>query len=58
MVTDKTWGHATDGCGVCCGYRGVHFSPDPAGVSLQFQEGVDPTGINACSSGTSIVGAL
>lgn len=56
VVTDKTWGHATYGCGVCCGYRGVYFSPDPVGVPVAFSSGVEAMGINACTSGDSNVG--
>ncbi|MBV9760722.1 MAG: hypothetical protein JO340_09165 [Acidobacteriaceae bacterium] len=54
-MTDKTWGHATYGCAVCCGYRAVYFSPDPAGVPIEDNTGVNVMGMDACSSGTANV---
>lgn len=55
VVTDKTWGHATYGCMVCCGYRAVYFSPDPTGIPVATNGGVAAMGMDACTSGTAVV---
>lgn len=53
VVTDKTFGHATYGCMVCCGYGGDAGAPflieDPTGVSIQQSSPVDVYANNACS---------
>jgi hypothetical protein len=55
VVTDKTYGHATYGCMICCGYRGVSFNPDPVATYVDGVATVNAIGYNACGSGTSIV---
>lgn len=52
VVTDKTWGHATYGCMVCCGYNGdggFGLIEDPTWLTVGFTNGVDAWGNNACS---------
>lgn len=51
VVTDKTYGHATYGCMVCCGYRGASFNPDSVAAGVGNSSGLDAEGLNACSSG-------
>jgi hypothetical protein len=55
VVTDKTFGHATYGCMICCGYRGVSFNPDPFDTYVSGASSVNAIGYNACGSGTSVV---
>jgi hypothetical protein len=55
VITDKTYGHATYGCMVCCGYRGVDFNVDPVDALLNGVTDFSTIGYNACGSGTSNV---
>jgi hypothetical protein len=55
VVTDKTFGHATYGCMVCCGYRAVDFNVDPVATLLGATTDFTAIGYNACGSGTSNV---
>jgi hypothetical protein len=53
VITDKTFGHATYGCMVCCGYGGDAGLPflveDPTGVDVANTNYVDVYGTNACT---------
>ena len=50
MITDKTFGHATYGCVICCGYRPGGLTPDPAGVVLGFTDNVGIDGTDTCGN--------
>jgi hypothetical protein len=55
VITDKTYGHATYGCMICCGYNGSSFgvlpylSPDPLTVNVSDSGFVSAYGTNGCS---------
>lgn len=53
VVTDKTYGHATYGCMMCCGYGGDAGVPyliaDPTGVAVSQTSGLDAFATNACN---------
>ena len=53
VITDKTYGHATYGCMVCCGYGGDAGKPfiveDPTGLAVSSTTSVDVYGTNACT---------
>ena len=52
VITDKTFGHATYGCMVCCGYGGdnqPYLDPNPVQVPLNGSAVVGVVGINSCS---------
>jgi len=34
IIVDKTWGHLTYGCMICCGYGPAGLDPDPLGLPL------------------------
>lgn len=53
VVTDKTYGHATYGCMICCGYRGVQLNPNPILTFTGGFAGFNPVGTNACGGGTT-----
>jgi hypothetical protein len=55
VVTDKTYGHATYGCMVCCGYRSAVFDQNPIDALLNGVTGFSTIGYNACGSGTTNV---
>jgi hypothetical protein len=42
VVTDKTYGHATYGCMICCGYGGAALFADP---TLALVDGTAPVGV-------------
>jgi len=50
VITDKTFGHATYGCVICCSYRPGGFAPDPAGVVLGFTDNVGIDGTDTCGN--------
>ena len=52
VVTDKTYGHATYGCMICCGYRNVQINPNPVSTFLNGSVGFSPQGTDYCG-GTS-----
>lgn len=52
VVTDKTFGHATYGCMVCCGYNSgnvIKLIEDPTFVDVSSRKYVDAYATNACS---------
>jgi hypothetical protein len=55
VITDKTYGHATYGCMICCGFSGAAFGvppyllDDPEGVDVSSTAYMDAYGTNACS---------
>ena len=53
VITDKTYGHATYGCMICCGYGGdagpVGISPSPAFVGVGSSGDFNVYGDNACN---------
>jgi hypothetical protein len=53
VVTDKTYGHATYGCMICCGYGGDAGPPfliaDPTGVAVADSTYADVYSVNACT---------
>ncbi|MGH9597016.1 MAG: hypothetical protein ACRD3K_09485, partial [Edaphobacter sp.] len=53
VVTDKTYGHATYGCMICCGYGGDAGPPfliaDPTGVAVAGSTYTDVYSVNACT---------
>lgn len=53
VITDKTYGHATYGCMVCCGYVGdagaAYFVGDPTNMVTSRLEDVDEYLMNACN---------
>jgi hypothetical protein len=51
VLTDKTYGHATYGCMVCCDYRGAELLPAIAYVGVDEEGGIDVQGMNACGGG-------
>ena len=51
VVTDKTYGHATYGCMICCGYRAAQFNPDPVIVGVDDEGNLEAEGLNACTGG-------
>lgn len=53
VVTDKTWGHATYGCMVCCGFTGVYFNPFDAIAGIGGSVTLVVLGRNSCSGGTA-----
>ena len=50
VITDKTFGHATYGCMICCGYGGPYFNPDPGLAAVGASSGVDVYGTDACTA--------
>ncbi len=48
VVTDKTFGHATYGCMICCGYRGAFFDQNPIIANLSGGTLFNAIGYNAC----------
>lgn len=51
VVTDKTYGHATYGCMICCGYRVAEFNPNPVFASIGDFSALDAEGTSACTGG-------
>ncbi len=56
VITDKTFGHATYGCMICCGYTGdaggVYLDPNPLVLNVGETGSTNPNGTNQCN-GTS-----
>jgi hypothetical protein len=50
VITDKTYGHATYGCIICCGYNPTGFDPDSAWTGLEATTGVNAMGTNTCTN--------
>ncbi len=57
VVTDKTYGHATYGCMICCGYGGgaSYFLEDPTGVAVSGTRSLDAYAENACTGNSDNV---
>ena len=50
VITDKTYGHATYGCIICCGYDSTGFDPLTAYTGLDATTGVSAMGTNTCTN--------
>jgi hypothetical protein len=48
VIYDKTYGHATYGCGSCCGYVGTELWYNPLGVPLSSTSGQGVYGHDKC----------
>jgi hypothetical protein len=58
VITDKTFGHATYGCGSCCGYDDSYLLPDPLIGPMGSGGGYTVYGVNACTGqGIALGGA-
>lgn len=60
VITDKTFGHATYGCMVCCGVAANDFGlpfilADPTSVGVNETQPVDEYGYNACTSAPEFI---
>lgn len=59
VITDKTFGHATYGCMMCCGFGGDAGAPylveDPTGVGVAETTGVNVYAANACTGGPQAI---
>lgn len=51
VVTDKTYGHATYGCMVCCGYRAAAFVPSASFTTIDGSSYLGLQGLDACGNG-------
>ena len=62
VITDKTFGHATYGCMVCCGYSGdagpAFLINDPTQVGISQTVDVGVYAPNACSGSVDFVGGF
>jgi hypothetical protein len=60
VITDKTYGHATYGCMVCCGYPqdsgGPFILANPTGVAVADSTYADVYGVNGCTGNADWVG--
>ena len=50
VITDKTYGHATYGCIICCGYDSTGFDPYTAYGSVDATTTVSAMGTNTCTN--------
>jgi hypothetical protein len=50
IITDKTYGHATYGCIICCGYDSTGFDPYTAYGSVDATTTVSAMGTNTCTN--------
>ena len=50
VITDKTYGHATYGCIICCGYDSTGFDPYSAYGSVDATTTVNAMGTNSCTN--------
>jgi len=58
VITDKTFGHATYGCGGCCGYDDSYMLPDPMIGPMGSGGKYTVYGVNACTGqGIALGGA-
>jgi hypothetical protein len=57
VITDKTYGHATYGCMICCGYPyGTAMWLDPLPLGVNFSSGQDVGSVNSCTGSTDPIG--
>lgn len=55
LITDKTYGHATYGCMVCCGYYGFALTPAEVWAELNGFENFDVEGVAHCGGGMQLL---
>ena len=57
VVTDKTYGHATYGCNICCGYSSPYLVEDPTVMGVGATQGVSAYGTDLCAGGSLRISA-
>lgn len=59
VITDKTYGHTTYGCMICCGYNADYGGPylveDPTAVAVGDSAPVDVWAVNACGGTANLI---